>query len=152
MDETDGKMLRLIQDGIMIIPRPFEVVAKRLGIGEDEVIRRTRDLIDSGVIRRFSASIGHRAIGILANGMCVWNVPDYRVEEVGAIMAGFKEVTHCYKRPTYPDWRYNMYTMIHSYTREECEEVARKISEAVGIKDYTILFSEREFKKTGVRL
>ncbi|HHI30121.1 AsnC family protein [Methanosarcinales archaeon ex4484_138] len=152
MDEIDEKLLRLVQDGIMITSRPFEVVAERLGIGEDEVLQRTRGMIDSGVIRRFSASIGHRAIGILANGMCVWNVPDHRVEEVGAIMAGFKEVTHCYERPRHPNWQYNMYTMIHSYTREECEEVARKISRAVGIKDYTILFSEREFKKTGVRL
>ncbi|PHP45712.1 hypothetical protein B6V01_002685 [Methanosarcinales archaeon ex4572_44] len=93
MDEIDEKLLRLVQDGIMITSRPFEVVAE---------------------------------IGILANGMCVWNVPDHRVEEVGAIMAGFKEVTHCYERPRHPNWQYNI--------------------------DYTILFSEREFKKTGVRL
>ena len=152
MDEMDEKVLRLVQDGIMIVPRPFEVVGRRLGIGEDEVLKRIHGMIKSGVIRRFSASIGHRAIGILANGLCVWNVPDHRVEEVGRVMAGFEEVTHCYERPRRPGWQYNMYTMIHGYTRRECEEVARRISEAVGVRDYTILFSEREFKKTGVRV
>jgi DNA-binding Lrp family transcriptional regulator len=152
MDDVDRKLLKLIQDGIQIVPRPFEKVASELGISEDEVVERIEALIESGVIRRFGASIGHRAIGIIANGMCTWKVPEERVEEVGAIMAGFPEVTHCYERPRYPDWDYNMYTMIHSYTREECERVAKQISRATGIKDYAILFSEREFKKTGVRI
>src|SRR5665811_2045693 len=71
-----------------------------------------------GEIRRFAASIGHRAIGITANAMCVWNVPDERIEGVGAIMAEFPEVTHCYERPRYPDWPYNLFTMVHSYTSE----------------------------------
>lgn len=84
--------------------------------------------------------------------MCTWNVPDDRVEEVGALMAGFAEVTHCYERPRYPGWKYNLFTMIHAYSREECEKVASEISIATGIKDYSILFSEKEFKKTGVRL
>ncbi|MDP2767025.1 MAG: Lrp/AsnC family transcriptional regulator, partial [Candidatus Methanoperedens sp.] len=96
--------------------------------------------------------IGHRAIGITANAMCTWNVPDEKVEEVGAIMAGFPEVTHCYERPRFPDWRYNLFTMIHAYSREECEKIAKEISIATGIRDYSILFSEKEFKKTGVRL
>jgi len=42
--------------------------------------------------------------------------------------------------------------MVHSYNPEDCEKVAEKISEATGIKDYTLFFSEKEFKKTGVRL
>lgn len=69
--------------------------------------------------------------------MCVWNVPDEKIEIVGNIMAEFPEVTHCYERPRYPDWPYNLFTMVHSYTPEECEEVAVRISEATGIKDYT---------------
>jgi DNA-binding Lrp family transcriptional regulator len=152
MDDVDKKLLRLTQEGIQIVPRPFERVASELGISEEEVIERMEGLIESGVIRRFGASIGHRAVGIIANGMCTWNVPDERVEEVGAVMAGFPEVTHCYERPRYPDWPYNVYTMIHSYTREECEHVAKQISKATGIREYSILFSEREFKKTGVRI
>ena len=152
MDEIDIRLLRLTQDGIPIVPEPFRRIADEIGISEDEVLRRLENLIKEGVIRRFGASIGHRSIGITANAMCTWNVPDERVEEVGAIMAGFPEVTHCYERPRYPDWKYNLFTMIHAYTREECEKIAREISAATGIKDYSILFSEREFKKTGVRL
>jgi len=152
MDEIDIKILKLIQDGIRIIPEPFGLIAKELELSETQVIERLQKMIKDGVIRRFGASIGHRAIGITANAMCTWNVPDDKVEEVGAIMAGFQEVTHCYERPRYPDWKYNLFTMVHAYSREECEKIAKEISLATGIKDYSILFSEREFKKTGVRL
>lgn len=152
MDKTDKTLLRSIQDGIPIASEPFKQIADELGISEEEVINRITGMIKDGAIRRFGASIGHRAIGITANAMCTWNVADDRVEEVGALMAGFAEVTHCYERPRHPGWKYNLFTMVHAYSREECEKVAREISIATGIKDYRILFSEKEFKKTGVRL
>lgn len=152
MDEIDLKLLKAIQDGIPIVSKPFERIAKDIELSETDVMERLTDLGKEGVIRRFGASIGHRAIGITANAMCTWNVPDEKVEEVGAIMAGFPEVTHCYERPRYPDWKYNLFTMVHAYSREDCEKIAREISLATSIKDYSILFSEREFKKTGVRL
>ena len=152
MDKIDRLLLKSTQDGIPIVPEPFLEISKEIGIPENEVITRLENLIKDGVIRRFGASIGHRSIGITANAMCTWNVPDERVEEIGAIMAGFPEVTHCYERPRFPGWKYNLFTMVHAYSREECEKIAREISIATGIKDYGILFSEREFKKTGVRL
>ena len=152
MDELDVSLIKLTQDGIPFSHSPFKDVADELGLSEQEVVDRLKALQDAGFIRRFGASIGHRAIGITANAMCTWNVPDERVEEVGAVMAGFSEVTHCYERPRYPDWPYNLFTMVHSYTKEDCEHVASEISKATGITEYKLLFSVREFKKTGVRL
>ncbi|MCK4928205.1 MAG: AsnC family transcriptional regulator [Methanosarcinales archaeon] len=152
MDDNDTQLLKSIQDGIPITPRPFKEIAVRLGLSEEQVIARIGQLHQDGVIRRFGASVGHRAIGFTANAMCTWNVPDNRVEDVGAIMAGFSEVTHCYERPRRNGWPYNLFTMVHAYTRDECRKVAKQISSATGIEDYNILFSEKEFKKTGVRL
>jgi DNA-binding Lrp family transcriptional regulator len=152
MDKIDIGLLKSTQDGIPITSEPFKQIAMKLGISEDEVLDRLASMIKGGVIRRFGASIGHRAIGITANAMCTWNVPDEIVEEVGALMAGFAEVTHCYERPRHPGWKYNLFTMIHAYSRHECEKVAKEISIATGIGDYSILFSVKEFKKTGVKL
>ncbi len=152
LDEINIRILKLTQDGIPLTHSPFANVAEELGISEKEVVDRIAAMQEKGFIRRFGASIGHRVIGVTANAMCTWDVPDERVEEVGAVMAGFDEVTHCYERPRYPDWPYNLFTMVHSYTRDDCEEVARQISRATGIRDYKLLYSEREFKKTGVRL
>ncbi len=152
MDETDRKLLKATQDGIPLVKKPFAEVANSLGISEDEVLRRTRGLLDEGVIRRFGASVAHRKIGITANAMCVWNVPDERVDEVGNTIAGFDDVTHCYARLRTKDWKHNMFAMVHGRTKQECEEVADRITKAIGIHDRKILFSDREFKKTGVRI
>ncbi|WP_407357126.1 siroheme decarboxylase subunit beta [Methanolobus sp. WCC5] len=152
MDAIDERILKITQNGIPLKKSPFADIAIELRISEQEIIDRLRKMKEDDVIRRFGASIGHRDIGIVANAMCVWNVPDERVEEVGTIMAGFEEVTHCYERPRAPGWDYNLFTMVHSYTREDCQEVAARISQATGIDDYKLLFSQIEFKKTGVRL
>jgi len=116
------------------------------------VLSRLRALIDEGIIRRFAATIGHRALGIVANAMIAWRVEPEDVDRAGKIMASFDEVTHCYERQSYPQWPYNLYTMVHSRDREECRNVARRISQATGISDYKILFSEREYKKTSARI
>ncbi|MBI4233137.1 MAG: Lrp/AsnC family transcriptional regulator, partial [Chloroflexi bacterium] len=72
-------------------------------------------------------------------------------EEVGAVLASSPWVTHCYQRPTFSDWPYSHFAMIHATTRQGCEEVARELSTRVDISDYLLLFSTREYKKTRVK-
>jgi DNA-binding Lrp family transcriptional regulator len=149
-------LVRLLQDDLEVVERPFAAVAARLrehGVEADEawVIDRTRTWVDIGVIRRFGAAIKHHRTGFSANAMGAWIVPEDRVEEAGAIMASFREVSHCYERPTTPTWPNNLYTMIHGRTREECVEVAERIREATGLPEPRLLYSTREFKKTSMR-
>ena len=106
---------------------------------------------ERGLMRRYSAVLHHRRAGFSANSMAVWNVPPERSEEVGNTMAQSKWVTHCYERPTFPDWKYTHFTMIHATSKEKCEEVAAEISQETGISDYMLLYSHREYKKTRVR-
>jgi DNA-binding Lrp family transcriptional regulator len=82
--------------------------------------------------------------------MVAWRVPEERIEEVGKAMARFRAVTHCYQRKTCKGWPYNLYAMIHGDNREECHEIAKRMSGKVGIPDYVLLFSEKEFKKTSM--
>ncbi|MCD5409378.1 MAG: AsnC family transcriptional regulator [Methanocellales archaeon] len=152
MDAIDRKLLKLTQDGIPLVPEPFVAIASSLGITEGEVLKRISKLLEEGVIRRFAASIGHRAIGITANAMCAWKVPNERVRRVGEIIANFDEVTHCYERSCHPEWKYNIFAMVHGRTKKDCEETVKRISKAIAIYDHKVLFSEREFKKTGVRI
>jgi DNA-binding Lrp family transcriptional regulator len=152
MDRTDLEILKRIQDGIPIVKKPFSEIAESMGLGEGKVLDRLNKLLDEGKIRRFGASIAHLKVGIDANAMCVWDVPDDRVEEVGLICANFSEVTHCYERPRVDEWNYNLFTMVHGKNRKACEEIIKRISNEIGIDNFMILFSEREYKKTGVRL
>ncbi len=151
MDENKKNLLKTLQNGIPLVSQPYAEIANKLGVSEDEVLLNIKHLLDERVIRRFGASIGHRQVGITANAMIVWKVPKVKVEEVGGKIATFKEVTHCYQRRIIPgEWEYNLFSMVHGRSKKTCKELAKKISEATGISDYKLIFSEREFKKTSV--
>ena len=151
-ENMDIKLIKHIQDGIPMTKTPYKDIGADLGLSEEEVIERLGTLLENGKIRRLAASIAHRKIGINSNAMCVWKVPEERVDEVGKAMASFPEVTHCYERPVFEDWEHNVFTMIHGYTDEECEGVIKRIMEKTGISDHVIIYSEKEFKKVGVRI
>jgi len=93
----------------------------------------------------------HREAGFTANIMGVWKAPEKRVEECGTIMASYKAVSHCYHRPTYPDWPYSLFTMIHEKSMERCEAVIKDIAFKTNINDYVMLHSTREFKKVRMK-
>ncbi|MBW1924917.1 MAG: AsnC family transcriptional regulator [Deltaproteobacteria bacterium] len=151
IDERDKQVIRLIQGDIPVAPRPFALLAGKTGMDEEEFIRRVRRLQEEGIIRRFGATLRHQEAGFRSNAMVAWRVPDDRAEEIGKVLAGFQEVTHCYQRVPQDDWPYNLYTMIHGETREVCREIALRMSKAIGIDDYLLLFSEKEFKKTSMQ-
>jgi DNA-binding Lrp family transcriptional regulator len=152
MDSLDLEILKAVQDGIKLTERPYLALGDELGISEEEVIKRLKDLQEEGIVRRFAATIGHRALGIVANAMIVWRVSARRVEAVGDIFAAAEEVTHCYERATSPNWPYNLYTMVHSRSKEDCLRIADQLSKAADVEDYRVLFSEKEYKKTSARI
>jgi len=147
----DVALVRAIQDDLEVTPRPYLPAAEALGTSEEEVLERARKLIETGHLRRIAAILYHRRAGYAANGMAVWKVPEDRVMETGRQMATFSVVSHCYLRPTYKDWPYNVFTMLHGRKIEDCHNVAAAIAEATGVSEHAMLFSTKEYKKTRVR-
>ena len=149
--EIDKDVIREIQEDIPLEPDPFTPMAERIGMTLDELFEKAKSFEERGLLRRVSAVLHHRRAGFGSNAMAVWKVPSERSVEVGNKMAQSKWVTHCYERPTFPDWEYTHFTMIHATTQKQCEEVAKEISEDTAIEDYQLLYSTREYKKTRVR-
>ena len=148
--EQDKDFIRELQKNMDIIDEPFVNAAKNLGLTENEVFEKMKHYEDIGVMRRFAAILRHRQIGFTANGMIVWKVDSDKISEVGSKLGSFPQVSHCYERPTYPDWPYNVFSMIHCKTQDEAYDVAKTIQDQIHVDDYNILFSTREFKKTRV--
>ncbi len=142
-----------MQQDLPVEAEPFVAMAGRLGISLEELQHLTAAMIAAGQLRRFSAVLRHREIGFSANGMGVWAVPggDGEILRAGKTMAQFRAVTHCYWRPSYPDWPYNLFTMIHARSREECAAVVAAIARETGITNHSVLFSIKEYKKTRVQ-
>jgi siroheme decarboxylase len=151
LTELEKKVIRGLQRDLGVCPRPFLEIAQELGLEEEVLANIIQKLMDQGYIRRFGATIRHRISGFQANAMAAWAVPEGEVERVGAQMAALREVTHCYERQVSGEWPYNVFTMIHGKTQEECEAIARNMSAQTGIQDYVLLFSDAELKKTTMR-
>ena len=147
----DVSFVRAIQDDLEVTRRPYLPAAQLLGASEEDLLDHARKLISTGHLRRIAAILYHRRAGYAANGMAVWKVPQDQVMEVGRQMATFSVVSHCYLRPTYEDWPYNIFTMLHGRKIEDCHNVAAVIAETTGVADHAMLFSTKEYKKTRVR-
>jgi len=148
--EEDKEFIRQLQKDFEITDRPFLKAANALRITEEQIFDRLRHYENIGVMRRFAAILRHREAGFTANGMIVWKVPEDRIKQVGEKLGAFPQVSHCYERPVYPDWPYNVFSMIHCKSIDEAKNMAVDIQNQINVDEYKILFSSREFKKTRV--
>jgi DNA-binding Lrp family transcriptional regulator len=153
---TSGEIafVRVMQRDLALVPTPLVAVAEELGITFAEAAAMHQRFLDSGRMRRFAAVLHHRKAGFGANAMGVWAGPAEDPEalrRLGETMAGFRAVSHCYQRPSYPEWPYNLFTMVHGKSELECEQTLAAIAEATGISDRLALYSTKEFKKVRVR-
>ena len=149
--EKELAIIRELQEDLPLVPRPFGAMAFEAQCGEDEILAAIKDFKEKKYMRRFAAVMNHRHAGYKANAMGVWAVPEEDCEEVGPLMGGFNQVSHCYKRPTYSDWPYTIFTMVHGKNAGECEETIAAIANETGIKEYELLWSIKEYKKVRVR-
>ena len=148
--ETDKRFIQILQRALPVTERPFDVWAAEAGVDADDLLAYGETFRERAYMRRFAAVLNHRRAGFGANGMAVWRVPEDELEEIGPKMAAFSAVSHCYRRPTYPDWPYSIFTMVHARSKESCEETIAAIAEEVGYTDpddRTVLYSTFEFKK-----
>ncbi len=152
-DLTDDEVgyVRELQEDLIVEPTPFASMAERLDTSEDALVKSAHDLIDEGLMRRYAAVLNHRRAGFGANAMSVWSVPVDQTDEYGYQLAGYAAVSHCYRRPTYPDWPYALFGMIHATSKERIEEAVTDIRERTGLADYRLLYSTKEYKKIRVR-
>ena len=149
----DQQAILILQQDLPLVPEPFQVWADEAGMPVDDLLAKAQELQDRTVMRRFAAVLNHRKAGFGANGMAVWKVPADQVDDFGSRMATFKSVSHCYKRPTYDDWPYSLFTMVHAKSKDACEETIAALAEEAGLDgdDYAVLYSTFEFKKVRLK-
>ena len=151
LTDLDRKIINRLSEDIPSDPTPFATLACELELPEQDLLDRIADYRDNRLMRRFAAIMAHHNAGFVANAMVAWRVPEDRVVETAQAMSEFNEVSHCYERPSYPHWPYNIYTMIHGRTRERCLAIVQSIADRTDMHDYRVLFTAREFKKKSMR-
>lgn len=144
-------IIRLMQDNLELTEHPFRDIAARLKVSEDHILQQLQAWQASGILRRLGILLKHRLVGLNANGMCCWDVPEAEITAFGRRIAAFPEVTHCYARPWMDIFPFRLYAMIHTAAWTQTQDLFERISREVGLTDGQLLLSLREFKKTSMQ-
>jgi len=149
-DEMDRKILKFMQGDIPVQSRPYQAIAGELGWTENQVAARIQDLTEQGIIRRVGAILRHRKAGFAVNAMTAWRVDNNQADIVGAILAGFDQVSHCYLRQVPPEFSYNIFAMVHAHDENELLQLIGEMSNRTGIDNYSVFRSIKEYKKVSM--
>jgi len=155
IDATDRRIIEATQAGLPLVAAPYLAIANDLALDEAEVMHRLNALQDNGVIRRIAVAPNHYALGMVANGMTVWDVTDGDAITLGERVGALEFVSHCYLRPrALPDWPYNLFAMVHGENRAQVTTKRNEIRTLLGaaLRNDDILYSTKILKKTGLRL
>ncbi len=144
-------LIQELQKEFPTTSKPWHRVAQNLNISVEELFYKISEYKEAGAIKRVSAVLRHRRAGFTFNGMICLALPDQKVGASGKKVAEFSFVSHCYQRPTYPDWPYNLFVMIHAQTKEESQQKIELVANSIACQEYIILFSTKEYKKERVR-
>ncbi|MDO7785990.1 siroheme decarboxylase subunit alpha [Desulforamulus aquiferis] len=141
LDNTDRRLLNLIQTDFPICTEPYRVLAEKLGTTEEDVLHRLEQLMSNDIIRRLGGVFDSRKLGYKGT-LCAIKVPPDRIDEVAAIINGYIGITHNYLR----DHEYNMWFTILAQSPQKVEQILQEIKEKSGIDELINLPSERFFK------
>jgi siroheme decarboxylase len=147
LSAAERKVACLIQGDIPVTSQPFRELAGINGLDKEEFLNIILKFFHEGLIRKFGAILRHQKAGYTKNALVIWSVPPGQVRKAGQALAAFDSVSHCYQRKPAFQNRYNLFTMLHAKD-EEVLSLIKKMAAATGIKDYLMLESLQEYKKT----
>jgi radical SAM protein with 4Fe4S-binding SPASM domain len=135
VDPVDLALLDILQDDIPLVSRPFDVIAARLGIPEEEVIRRLKGLQEQGIVRGLSPILESRHAGLSATTLVALRVPDEKIPMIARLINAYPEVSHNYRR----DHSYSLWFTVAGKDESRIQEILREIKEQSGLIDQDIL-------------
>lgn len=141
MDAIDKKILNIIQKDFPIVAEPFKAVAEKIGISEDEVLKRIARLKQEGIIRRIGAVFDTRKLGF-ASTLCAARVPEEKLKSFVEVVNSYVGVTHNYRRTH----EYNVWFTFIAPDKKALENSLEEIRERTGITDILSMSATRMFK------
>jgi DNA-binding Lrp family transcriptional regulator len=141
MTQIDKRILNEIQRDFPVCSRPFNVLAERLNLSEDEVFNRVCSLKERGIIRRVGASFDSRKLGWTST-LVAMKIPVLLLEKTQDLLNQYDEITHAYLR----DDEYNLWFTVIAPSKEGISSILSEIQEKTGISEMLDLPSVRRFK------
>ena len=147
----DKRIIKALQEDFPDTITPYKTLSLQLNITENHLLEKIRHYQQAGILRRLGGVVRHHRIGYHHNVMVVWQVPEHQLTDTGRHMAARPEISHCYARPAYPNWPYNLFTMVHATSKEACDDFVEEMAQETGIRHFQKLTSLKELKKTSMK-
>lgn len=141
LDSTDKAILNRIQSDFPIEPRPFETIARELGLTEQQVLQRVQALKAEGIIRRIGGNFVPHKVGFVST-LCAAKVPEDRIDAFAAVVNKYTGVTHNYQREN----AFNIWFTFIASSREEIARNLARISRETGVTTILNLPATKVFK------
>ncbi|WP_454725674.1 MULTISPECIES: siroheme decarboxylase subunit beta [Cupriavidus] len=154
LDDDDWRLVAALEAGLPLTPRPYHALARQCGMPLDRLLARLSQWHACGIIRRFGAILQHRRFGYSHNAMCVWDVPDGRVDALGTRLARLHAVSLCYRRARrLPHWPYNLFAMVHARGEDELHAALALFDQQCGLAaaPRAVLLGSQCYKQRGTR-
>jgi DNA-binding Lrp family transcriptional regulator len=146
------RAIRALQIDLPGQTEPFAPLAAAEALDVDTLLDCGREMLESGHMRRYAAVLHHRAAGSKANVLVAWVADAAQADADGPRAAQVAGISHCYLRPAGPGWPYNLYTMIHGRSQQDCRLAIETILATTSLTDHVEFWTTAEYKKRRVRI
>ncbi len=133
MDELDRRIINYLQGDFPIDNSPYQIIAQKLDISEDELLKRLDHLLENRTLTRFGPMYDIQKLGG-SFSLCAIRVPANRFEEVTQIINSFPEVAHNYER----DHDFNMWYVLATESLAQIDITNQSIEDKTGLKVYNM--------------
>ncbi|HII76148.1 MAG TPA: Lrp/AsnC family transcriptional regulator [Methanolinea sp.] len=134
-DKLDIAILQALQEEIPLVSRPWKEISGKIGISEQELLARLNRIKNAGILKAVSPIIESSECGRGAATLVAMHVPSGRLQEVAAIISGYPEVSHNFRREHY----YQVWFTLSGRDEEHIRVLVRDILERTGIGEDDIL-------------
>jgi siroheme decarboxylase len=140
MDDIDRSIINSLQGGLPVCERPYLEAARRLGIDEEELLRRLAALLEKGTLTRIGPLFQIERMGG-AFTLAALSAPAEDYERVAASVNAFPEVAHNYERTH----DLNMWFVVAAETPDGIDRAIEGIERDTGCKVYNFPKSREYF-------
>ncbi len=141
IDDVDKAILNRIQSDFPITSRPYRTIGEKLGLAEDDVLKRVYRLKESGIIRRIGGNFAPEKLGFVST-LCAAKVPEDKISQFAEVVNRYPGVTHNYRREN----KFNIWFTFIAPSMDEINTSLKQIAAETGVTDILNLPATRVFK------
>jgi Lrp/AsnC family transcriptional regulator for asnA, asnC and gidA len=139
IDELDLKIISHLQENGRV---PVAELAKRLNQPENTVRYRIERLVKNGVIRRFTALVDPRALGLNVSAAVMFKVDPKKLDQLLEKLTSMKDVTNIYQLSG--EW--DLIAVVFAKDIQDLHERIEELRRTEGVKEMNVMITTRIIK------